>query len=73
MGASVERLLEKNATIQIVVGPGQSLVLIPMEPCGISYVTDASVDGKDMSKATRESVPPTIKRSHITKFIVRGC
>jgi hypothetical protein len=73
VGASARTLLRKNPSIDPVIGPGPTLVLIPKKPCGISYITDAPLPDNVPENPTRASVSQLLRTAHVTKILVVGC
>ena len=73
VGDSLETLTRKNRSLRPELGPGPSLILIPDQPCGISYVTDALLSEKDLQNLSRRHAIPSTKNVHVSMIFVTGC
>ena len=73
VGSKAMRLLKANTTIQPRIGPGPMIVLVPVTPCGISYLTDAELPDLATQELSRDSVAPLLSDAGVTSILVVGC
>lgn len=73
VGDRASVLIRRNPTVKSELGPGPSLVLIPTQPCGISYVTDAQLPDRVAFPLTSASVAGFAQAANIKTILVVGC
>lgn len=73
VGDSVQKLLHANRSLRRELGPGPSLVLIPQNFCGISYMTDADLPESVMQNPSSKLPTRFAKASRIRWIFVMGC
>ena len=73
VGDSVQKLLHANRSLRRELGPGPSLVLIPENFCGISYMTGADLPGSVMQNPNCGLPTKFAKTTRIRWIFVTGC
>ena len=73
VGDSVQKLIHANRSLRRELGPGPSLVLVPENFCGISYMTDADMPESVMQNPNSKLPTRFAKDSRIRRIFVTGC
>ena len=73
VGGNVKNLLLRNRDFDLEIGPGPSLVLIPKDSCGISFVTNAKLPDQLPEKLDRTYALTIARDAEISKIILVGC
>jgi hypothetical protein len=73
VGDNALAVLRGNKFVTPEIGPGQIIVLISNNPCGLSYITDAEVADNLRVPLSREMSVPMLRLAKIKKIIASGC
>jgi hypothetical protein len=73
VGDSVQKLIHANRSLRRELGPGPSLVLVPDNFCGISYMTDADLPESVMQDPNSELPTHFARSAQIRWIFVTGC
>lgn len=73
VGDKMATLIRKNRSLDREIGPGPSLVLIPRNVCGISYMIDSTLLENTHGKLNKVIPGESIKNFRISRIYVVGC
>lgn len=73
VGDSVQKLIHANRSLRRELGPGPSLVLVPDNLCGVSYMTDEDLPESVIQNPNSELPTQFARNAHIRWIFVTGC
>jgi hypothetical protein len=73
VGDNALSVLRRNNFMNLEIGPGQIIVLISDNPCGLSYLTDAEVTGSLKMPLNQKIAVRLLKSAKIKAIIASGC
>lgn len=74
VGASALPLLEGDAAVEPLIAPGPTIALVPEEPCGVSYLTDAKLPEILPSEGlSRKDFGKILGGARVATILVVGC